>query len=62
MKMTIKVVRKSSTQEWVVRSRNEQGELLGEYFTDDKADANGTAEHIETAYRDRGFSTELKLA
>lgn len=60
-KITVKVSRKSSTQEWVVRTRNE-GALVGEYFTDDKQDANNTACFIYKEWDSKGFATEIKLA
>lgn len=37
-----KVTRKSSTGEWVARVYNKHRRMVGEYFTDDKQDADDT--------------------
>lgn len=46
------------TNEWVAVTRKGL-EKIGEYFTDDKADAIATANVIAAAYRARGFDAQV---
>lgn len=51
MKTTFKIVRKSSTNEWIVRKYLD-GKLDSDsdYYTDDKKDAQDTLAYLESGY------------
>lgn len=54
----VRVIRSEVPGEFVVVTRKGL-EKIGEYFTDDKADANATAKAIAKAYAERGFAVRV---